>query len=225
MVVVRLPAEIGDVGHHLVGRVAQLGPGVRGVRLQPHGSSEPDRHSLSHAWQPLVRGLELVRADKADGQDRRAGCRGQPRGAEGAAVEHPVAGASPLGVDADDTASGEHAERSVDCPSSSPGVTPPKRDLSSRSEDPGRAAPGEVLRLRQERNGPVHHQGQEDGVHERTGDWPLGRRDHPQGQATALSPDRASGKASVEGLPNLGAHPLTGICQEATSRYSSASAP
>jgi hypothetical protein len=58
--------------------------------------------------------------------------------------------------------------------SGSRGVAPSKRDLSRRPEDPRGATTVEVLRLREERHRSVHHQGQEDGVHERT---VVGRQD------------------------------------------------
>ena len=62
----------------------------------------------------MVRRLDEVGADKPDGHDRCTGGRGEPGGAQGATVEHPVARAGPFGVDTYDTAVGEHAEIGVE---------------------------------------------------------------------------------------------------------------
>ncbi len=143
------------------------------VAGEVEGLADPDAraHQLGH---DLPRGLDLLRVDHGDRDDRRPGGQRHARqAARLAAVEAAVGRAGALGVDPEQLAALQHLYAALDrrlAGAARPGAV--HGELADALEE-GRRHPaldargGEVLRLRDEGDLAVEHRGQEEGVRER----------------------------------------------------------
>jgi hypothetical protein len=169
---VLLAGQFPDRLHHLVGDGAAR-PGRRLARqmteLQPLADPDLDSGRPRHR---RARRQHLPGAHHGHRDDRSAGIQREPADSRPAAVEPPVRGPGPLGIEPEQLARAQYLQRRLQRGLRGPRPVPVHLKLVGRPQvgrpEPAERPPGrEVLGLRREHDRPVDHQRQVHGVDER----------------------------------------------------------